>query len=213
VKPEARAAFLPFTIPLEGAVPFMYLDVKGLVTTGIGNLIDTPADALSLPWLNADGSPATRMQIAAEWSYVKSRQDMKLRGGMAYGAVTHLRLDAAGVDAVVGRTLDRMDHQLAARFPTYEDWPWQAQLATMSMAWACGPAFHFPALAAALNAQDFTEASEQCHINEAGNPGVIPRNKGNVALFLQAAEEHATQPDRPADGCEGPADISTQTRP
>lgn len=209
MRPEARAAFLPFTIPLEGAVHWMYLDVKSLVTTGIGNLIDTPADALSLPWQNQDGTPASRMQIAAEWSYVKSRQDLKLHGGMAYGAITRLRLDDAGVDAVVGRTLDRMDHQLAARFPTYEQWPWQAQLATLSMAWACGPAFHFPALATALNAQDFVEASKQCHIQEAGNPGVIPRNKGNVALYLQAAEELATQPDRPADGCEGPAAIDS----
>lgn len=33
-------AFLDFTIPLEGKVSSMYLDVKGLVTTGIGNLVD-----------------------------------------------------------------------------------------------------------------------------------------------------------------------------
>jgi hypothetical protein len=33
-------AFLPFTIPLEGKVNFMYLDVLSLVSTGIGNLLE-----------------------------------------------------------------------------------------------------------------------------------------------------------------------------
>ena len=31
-----------FSEPLEGRVNSMYLDVKGLVTTCVGNLIDTP---------------------------------------------------------------------------------------------------------------------------------------------------------------------------
>ncbi len=194
MKQEARDAFLPFTVPKEGLVPFMYLDARGLVTTAIGNLIDTPADALSLPWRNKDGSLATRMQIADEWHAVKARQDMKLRGGMAFGAITRLRLDDAGIQAVVNRTLDRMDHQLAARFPEYESWPWQAQLATISMAWACGAAFRFPKLEAALRAQDFVTASKECMIQEAGNPGVKPRNVGNRALYLEAAEDLATTP-------------------
>ncbi len=194
MREEARAAFLPFTKPLEGVCPWMYLDVKGLVTTAIGDLIDTPDEALSLPWLRSDGSPATRREIAGEWSYVKSRQDMRLGGGGAFAAVTYLRLDDDGVAQVVGRTLDRMDHQLATRFPEYEDWPWQAQLATLSMAWACGAAFHFPHLEAALLAQDFARASAECTIREEGNPGVIPRNRGNRALYLEAAEDVATAP-------------------
>jgi GH24 family phage-related lysozyme (muramidase) len=184
--------------PFEGVCSFMYLDVKGLVTTGIGNLIDTPDEALSLPWKNPDGTPATRMQIAAEWSYVKSRQDMKLHGGMAYAKVTRLRLHAAGIDLAVSRTLDRMDRQLAARFPEYESWPADAQLATLSLAWACGAAFRFPKLEACLRAGDFEGASKECAINSVGNPGVIPRNKKNRELYLSAAEDEATQPERPA---------------
>ncbi len=186
MRPETRAAFVPMNAPIEGVLSFMYLDVKGLVTTGMGNLIDTPDEALSLPWRNADGSLATRMQIAGEWSYVKSRQDMKLKGGGAFGTITRLRLDAAGVDSAVARTLDRMDHALEARFPFYDLWPWQAQLATLSMSWACGPAFRFPKLEAALRAEDFLEASKHCTIQEAGNPGVIPRNVKNRELYVAA---------------------------
>ncbi len=195
MRPEVKVRFVPEVgAPFEGVVHFMYLDVKGLVTTGIGNLIDTPDEALSLPWRNADGSFATRMQIAAEWSYVKSRQDLKLHGGMAYGAVTRLRLDDAGIAAVVGRTLDRMDSQLSHRFADYETWPADAQLATLSLAWACGAAFRFPKLEACLKAGDFTGAADQCAINSAGNPGVVPRNKKNRELYLSAAEDVATTP-------------------
>jgi hypothetical protein len=196
LRESVRVRFVPEVgAPFEGVCSFMYLDVKGLVTTGIGNLIDTPDEALSLPWRNADGSLATRMQIAGEWTYVKSRQDMKMHGGMAYAKVTRLRLDAAGIDLAVSRTLSRMDRQLASRFSGYaEEWPDDACLATLSLAWACGAAFRFPKLEAALRALDFEGASRECTISEAGNPGVKPRNKKNRELYLSAAEDMVTRP-------------------
>jgi hypothetical protein len=52
-----------FNRPLEGRVPFMYLDVKGLVTTGLGNLIDSTGDAEQLAWQHADGTPASTDEI------------------------------------------------------------------------------------------------------------------------------------------------------
>lgn len=168
-------------------MPFMYLDVKGLVTTAIGNLIDTPDDALSLPWVTETGKPATKDQIKAEWSYVKSRQDLKMRGGMAYKKITALRLTDAGIQEVVSRTLDRMDNHLSGRFPQYPNWPADAQLATLSMAWACGPAFRFPLLEKALKASDFALAAAHCKMSEVGNPGVAPRNVKNRELYLSAA--------------------------
>ena len=40
MRPIVAARFLDFTRPLEGLVEHMYVDVKGLVTIGFGNLID-----------------------------------------------------------------------------------------------------------------------------------------------------------------------------
>ena len=51
MKQSVRDAFVDFTAALEGVVPWMYLDVKGLVTVAIGNLIDPVAAALSLPFV------------------------------------------------------------------------------------------------------------------------------------------------------------------
>ena len=40
MRPSVFAAFPGFITRFEGRLPFMYLDTKGLVTTGVGNLID-----------------------------------------------------------------------------------------------------------------------------------------------------------------------------
>lgn len=38
--PSVTSFFRVFNEPLEGVVAYMYLDIKGLVTVGVGNLID-----------------------------------------------------------------------------------------------------------------------------------------------------------------------------
>lgn len=187
MKQSVRDAFVWFTSPLEGVVHFMYLDVKGLVTTAIGILIDPSAVALTLPWFRPDGIPASQAEIAKEWIYVKSRQDLKLQGGMAYGRITKLRLTDNGIKNTVNRKLDSMDSTLNNRFPNYDEWPADAQLATLSVAWACGPMFNFPKLAAALRECDFATAAIECKISEVGNPGIKPRNKANKLLYQNAA--------------------------
>lgn len=63
---SVRDYFNTFQTKFEGYLPFMYLDVKNLVTTGMGNLIDPIGAASSLPWVHkSDGSPASPEEIAA----------------------------------------------------------------------------------------------------------------------------------------------------
>ena len=182
-----RDAFVKFTAPMEGVVPWMYLDVKGLVTVAIGNLIDPIQYAMPLPFKWQDGRDASRDEIAAEWLRVKNDPNLAKWGHRAAQGITKLRLDDEGIDLVVSRKLAQNVDHLRRRFLEWDQWPACAQLATLSMAWACGPAFHFPMLAAVLNAQDFAEAAKQCHINETGNPGIIPRNIRNKRLYRNAA--------------------------
>lgn len=187
MRPSVAEAFVAFSAPMEGVCTWLYLDVEGLVTTAIGVLVDPVSAAIHLPWVRPDGSPASHSEIVSEWSKVKARQDMKLRGGGAYKGVTTLRLTDEGVRQVTQTVLERMDRQLSARFPAYADWPADAQLATLSMAWACGAAFRFPRLEAALKARDFLTAAVECHITEEGNPGVKPRNRANTTLYRNAS--------------------------
>lgn len=198
MKPEVAAQFPGFTERFEGHCSWLYCDVKGLVTTGRGNLVDASpgpnpeASALVLPWLNADGSGASHSDIEAAWHAVKARQDLKLHGGGAYKLLTTIRLSEAAIDALTTSKMLEMESELKARFAGWEDMPAPAQLGVLSMAWACGPAFHFPKFEAALRAGDFYTCALECRMDETGNPGLIPRNAANRALFLKAAGQIVT---------------------
>lgn len=188
MRSSVRSAFIPFTSRLEGVVPWMYLDVKGLVTVAIGNLIDPSGYALSLPFVRSDGSAATQREIAAEWLLIKTTTRLAEQGHLAAKSLARLRLTPAGVERVVLDKLASVEGQLVKRFPAFAEWPADAQLATFSMAWACGAGFRFPKMAAALQAQDFVGAARECHMNETGNPGLKPRNLANKAMYLNASK-------------------------
>jgi hypothetical protein len=175
----------------------MYLDVKGLVTTAVGNLIDSPEAALTLPWADRYGSPAAPATVRAEWAMVKGLQSMAKRGGLAFAAVTNLRLKAADIDQLVQTELSETAAHLAARAPfaAFESFPPPAQLALLDMAWNMGPMFAYPKLEAAATRGDWATCAAECAT--AGGPAA--RNDARKALFLAAI--HA--PDVLAGGWDG----------
>jgi GH24 family phage-related lysozyme (muramidase) len=91
--------FPKFTETFEGHCAFLYCDIKGLVTTGRGNLVDPVSLALPLPW-QIDDVTATEDQIAADWNTVKARQDIRMRGGGAYEGLTQIRLTEDAIDSL-----------------------------------------------------------------------------------------------------------------
>ena len=193
-----RSAFVEFTSAFEGVVPWMYQDVKGLVTVAIGNLVDPIQYAMPLPFVDrVTGAPAARDAIAAEWLRVKGDASLARLGHRAAERITRLSLTDDGVASLVARKLDQNDAHLKGRFPYIEEWPACAQLAVHSMAWACGPAFRFPLLEVALRAEDWETASQQCHMDERGNAGLVPRNRANIVLFLNAqrVRDYKLDPD------------------
>jgi GH24 family phage-related lysozyme (muramidase) len=185
--------FPSFSKDFEGRVHFMYLDVRKLVTTGIGNLIDPFSLAQNLPWQSKfePNRAATPDEIIAEWNHVKSDPDGRSqRGGGSFEAVTSLQLTDGAVDDLVREKLAGMENFLVNRqeFASFPDWPADGQLGLLSMAWAMGPAFKFPNFQAACARQDFRAAADQCHMADQGNPGLRPRNVANRELFLSAAD-------------------------
>lgn len=201
--PETRAAFVPFTDPLEGKTSFLYADSVGLVTCGRGNLVDwgprrekavdaigtcDPAPALALGWKNTDGSLCTAQVIRSAWWTVKLAWPAHQSFGS--GALTTIRLDEADVDALTYSKLDQLWSQLAHRWPAIEEWPSCAQLGVISMAWAMGAAFDFPKFAAAAQDQDWLRCAQECRISN----GSAARNAANQKLFLGASlGQHISQ--------------------
>lgn len=189
MKASVEAGFVGFSAPLEGVVRWMYLDIKGLVTVAIGNLIDPVSLALSVPFVWPDGTAATSSEIRTEWQKVKSNTSLARKGYRAAENVSQLRLTDEGVEALVHKVLRTFDAEMLKRYPAWESWPADAQLATFAMAWACGPAFGrtFKGLDASLKRGDWKSAATQCRIDDSKNPGVTPRNKAMRQLYFLAA--------------------------
>lgn len=201
-------AFIPFTIPLEGArpdyvgVPWMYQDVLGLVSTGLGNLIDPIGLALTIPFKRADGSLATKDEVVAEWNRIKNQPpDEKGRTAAQLGhlyarKIATLHLTNDDILNLIRMRLYSNERIIAGHFPQWDQWPADAQLATHSMAWACGAGIFdpkanrafWPKLTAALHNQDFKTASVECFMPQENKIGGLrPRNKANRILYMNAA--------------------------
>lgn len=172
----------------------MYLDVKRLVTTGVGNLIDPVGYAEVLPWRRPDRTFATTAEVGAAWHKVKSDQTMDpAMGGYQYHALTDIRLDRADVEILVRLKFLANESVLRSRFQGYDGWPADAQLGLHSMAWALGPHFHFPKFEAHAARHDYGGMADECHL--AGNE---PRSKAQRTLFLNAKRVQDESLDREA---------------
>jgi GH24 family phage-related lysozyme (muramidase) len=180
-----------FSDPLEGKVFSMYLDIKGLITTGVGNLINAVSEALKLPWRHeATGELATPEEVTDAWKELKSRQDLAKLHYKYAAALNDLRLSEEAVDELVrSKLLEFYAYLKRVHFPDIDSWPADAQLGTMSMAWACGPGFPqtFKNFKRAVLAGDWEGARAACKIRETNNPGVVPRNAHNRTCFSNAA--------------------------
>lgn len=193
-----KDTFRAWSRQFEGEVPWMYLDVKGLVTVGVGNLIDPVSQATILPFVMPDGSPASAATIAAEWRWLKSHTEAARLGYRYAQQFTSVRLTDEGIGSLVAEKLQTFwAFMLAHYFPDGENWPAAAQLAACSMAWACGPGWPliFGNCAASAKKQDWAGCAKECEINSKGNVGVIPRNRANVALFQFAAQQPTDEYD------------------
>lgn len=195
MQPAVSAAWRAFNAPLEGVIHWMYLDVLGLVTTGMGNLIDPVELALPLPWTR-DGAAVDQEAIRAEWTAIKQNAGLAQAGATAAGRVATLRLDDGAIDQLIEAKLADNERTLTgtAAFADFEEWPADAQLGLLSMAWAMGPSFApgYPRFCAACQARDFAAAAGECAMNDAGNPGLTRRNAANKLAFQLAAT--ATDP-------------------
>jgi GH24 family phage-related lysozyme (muramidase) len=205
MRQSVRDIWTEFNAPLEGRLPFMYLDIKGLVTTGVGNLIDTtgppplrpPTDseraashelARQLAWQTSDGSLASPDQVDAEWDQIKARLDQARFGGGTFKQFATLFLSDDEIDRLVFGKLDQMESVLKGRepFAGFDDFPADAQLGLLSMSWGMGPMFNFPNFQGFVEAGDWNSAATECRF-QPDTGTITTRNDRDQQLFRNAA--------------------------
>lgn len=202
MRASVAQAFRAFNRRFEGEIAWMYPDIKGLITTGVGNLIDPLDQATGLPWRRiADGQLAAPEEVVAEWQRMKADPALPRSGAQAAKGRATLELSPEAIGDLVERRLaaDLAVIRAQPDFSGFDRWPSDAQLALLSMAWAQGPGFqHWPRFRAACAAGDFAAAAAECRLDERGNPGLAPRNAANETLFRNAAAVVAAGTDRDA---------------
>ena len=203
--------------PNEGLVlpSYMYEDILGLVTTGMGNMIEVPAGAwptqtnpsksgtitaegLHAGWTHADGSPATDDEIHVEFAHIKrcwGQGGWEPRGGFTPNgrAVATLWLPEPAAMRLISSKLQAFAADLATQLHGWADYPADGQLALLSHAWACGDSLSaWPKFRGFLNASptDWRGAAGDGYIYGPSHSviaGITPRNDANVRLMLNAA--------------------------
>jgi len=177
----------------EGKVNFMYLDVKGLVTIGIGNLIDPVDNALKLEFRKKGGSGAvSSAEIIAEWNTVKSRTDLAPKGGSAFASITTLELTDSGITTMVNEHAKRIETYITTNasalkyYSNFKNWPADAQMAFVGIAWGVMPLpqFGWHKFPEACKNEDWDTAAKECTISSAIATG---RNEAHKTMFLNAA--------------------------
>jgi len=193
-----REQYHAFSTPLEGRVPGMYCDVLGLITCGVGNLIDPIEAAEKLPWTLADGKRAELGQVRADWHKLKDNSAFYAKRHWRFALeATECRLTEAAIDELVSHALDLNEAQMQKTFPEWDSFPADAQLALMSMCWAVGAGWpaKFGTMKACVLKQDWEGCVATCKIREEGNPGVVPRNAKNRFCLHNAAIVKASGSD------------------
>jgi GH24 family phage-related lysozyme (muramidase) len=177
---DLRQAAIDRTIKFEGWVPYFYLDTKGFVTVGFGQMIPNPDEASKLAMQSAAGA-ATDAEKRNEWATIKAQAP-----GMfftAYKPFTRLTYDEANGQGFLVSKLQSCIGQLKAAFPDLDSYPPGPQDALLDMIYNMGAgefsAAHWPHLFAAVRARDWAAAAAQCTRQGIGDD----RNKATRALF------------------------------
>jgi len=172
----------------EGIVPWMYLDTKGHVTVGVGEMLKTAARAQSLGFVDRNNEPATADAILADYHRVSALPAAK--GADFYRASTSPTLPPDTTDAILMQHLTFFDGRLNRRFANYATFPDPAKLGLLDMIYNLGVSGLFkgyPSFTSYVQNQDWSNAATQCHRH---GPSA-ERNNWTKQQFLAAAEAAA----------------------
>ena len=168
----------------EGCTTWLYCDVRGLVTVGIGNLVASPQACAELPFHLRDGLAATDEAKADAWARVHRAFD-KHKSAAYYKAFSDMRLGVGYVRSLVAHRLETEFLPGIARLcPTFAEFPLPARRALVDMAYNLGVGVlgMFPHMLAACNEWDWAMAADQCHRSTCRES----RNAWTATMFVDA---------------------------
>lgn len=198
MRPPVSLEVIPFQEKFEARKNFMYLDIRGIVTTGIGCALLTVEQAKSLPFFHeASKARASAEEIAKDYEKLKKAKKGQL--AKEYKKESDLRLDDAAVIDLINKRIADFEREARRVFPSFDNFPADAQLAIISYLFAGGNITKAEKLTEAIKSQNWWRAAAECHlkdeIEKPPNPGLLPRNDTNRRLFSNAGRVKAFELD------------------
>ncbi len=171
--------FILDLIRWEGQFPWLYRDVFGYATIGIGNLVHDADEATDLPFRNlTENRPATADEIRHEFTRVMSCQ--RGQRASAYRATRPPRIELSE-GTIAQMVVKRLEREflpgIRQMMPNFDSFPEPAQACLVDMAYNLGigrPSTHdrkatglhaFGKLIVACNRGDWAEAARHCHVS------------------------------------------------
>ena len=168
----------------EGSIPHMYLDTRGYVTVGVGQMLPSAERALELDFVERAGrAQAGGEAVRADYDSVKSREPGRAAGN--YKKFTQLDLPEEKIDELLERRLNEFEAGLKREFPDYDDYPEDARLGLMDMAYNLGLSGlvnKFPSFVRAARNRDWSGCAKECQRRGIGDH----RNEATRKLFENA---------------------------
>lgn len=189
MRPIVKSEFIPFVTRFEPLIPWMSMNSDGQVVVGLGCPLEPIDQALKLPWSRRDGTEEiSANEISGDWVRIKKNRLLAHKGPAGAAPYTNLMLTPKGLEQVVLARLDAIELMtVAPTFRTWEEWPADAQLATLSMAWVdYNLPEHFPKWVKAAKNHNWKRAAEQCSFATARRRDLIARNWAHRRLFVAA---------------------------
>lgn len=176
----------------EGNVPYMYLDSLGLVSTGVGNLLDPYSRyGKRVRFSRANGTPATDAEVKAEFDLVKSKvipggtaPQAAFRSYRAFEAITKLRATWPDVYTAVVEALRQHEAAALQYFGRdFDTFPADVQVVLVQMSYAGGLYARRLSLAPLLKKRDFIAARSHTYLSNPSQ-GQAGYKKYNAAFRM-----------------------------
>lgn len=133
-----RGDFRQHATNFEGNVSFMYLDVGGNVTVGLGHRLASAGKAQKLLFLER------KTKVTAHAKHIENAFNLVRNSGLAgahhskFKNLTHIDLSLTDIDKLFDADVDEFVNQLGSFFKGYETYPGKMQLAMLDMAFNMG---------------------------------------------------------------------------
>lgn len=198
LRPTVEAAWRSYNEDLEGVFSCPYFDIRRLITTAIGVLVDPVERCLTLDWRIGDKA-ATPAQIRDDFKTLKDMAErmtdaeLKRWPAARQAPYTSIRLRAETINDLVRKRLHaNVDYIVQHYFPDFAEWPADAQMGTLSLVWGVGAGLTLTSpprtmFVDSCRARNWALAKVHARMRTDNNPGVIDRNAKQDICFDNAA--------------------------